>query len=194
MAYNWMAGADYSPDGNWNAYNSYAGGGGYQQPYTGGFVGNSAVPKDTTGGTANSNGSLYGALVGADQYNNGASSATGGAITGAANGYAQGGWMGAVVGGISGYFGGKDNEEKAKRNPDLEVAKFNAENDEKIRQLKIQETKDAMSKYTNGLTPNTFNYTNGLFGSGKPSGNFMVQPPTQPIVNPEQNGYGLLRG
>lgn len=185
MAYNWPMGADYTPDSGQNAYNNYGGQQGYEQfvqdPQT--FY---AAPKQESSGGLSG---IAGATTGLDgyQYGQQSGSATGGAISGAANGYATGGTWGAVIGGIAGYYGGKESE---KKNDPLKELKYK----EEIRQKMRQEQADAIAKYTPGMTPNSFNYTNNVLAGGGTGGLFGVKPPTQPVVNPEQNSYGLLRG
>ena len=178
MAYNWLTGQYDNVAGDWNAYNTYSGGGSYQQEY----------------GPATSSYSdpsfWESAGRGLGGYNTTADSSTGGALQGAFDGYNSGGWVGAIVGGISGYYGGKENEEQAKENSPMEQLRFK----EEIRQKMMKEQADALAKYTGDIAPpKTFNYTNSIFG-GKNTGLFGVQAPTQPVVNPLANSYGLLRG
>ena len=178
MAYNWLTGQYDNVAGDWNAYNTYAGGGSYQQEY-GPATSSSSDPSfwERAGR----------GLVG---YNTTADSSTGGALQGALDGYNSGGWVGAIVGGISGYYGGKENEEQAKENSPMEQLRFK----EEIRQKMMKEQADALAKYTGDIAPpKTFNYTNSILG-GKNTGLFGVQAPTQPVVNPLANSYGLLRG
>ena len=197
---NWMAGQEYSTTGEWNAYATYSGGNSYQQPYGTGYSSTLLSPKSTLS-TQDEGSSAERTLenIGrgaATGWNAGSSSgsAAGGAMSGAMEGYqATGSWYGAVVGGITGYFGGKDKEKQANKNSDMALLKYKMEEEEKLRQRKIQETKDAFAQYTPGLTPNSFQYQNNAFSNGG-SPMFGVQQPTQPVVNPEQNSYGLLRG
>lgn len=180
MAYNWLTGQYDNVAGDWNAYNTYSGGGSYQQEY----------------GPATSSFSdpsfWESAGRGLGGYNTTSDSSTGGAVQGAFDGYNSGGWVGAIVGGISGYYGGKENEDQAKENRKAKLDELKYM--EEIRQLKMKEQADALSKYTGDMAPpNTFNYTNSILG-GKNTGLFGVQAPTQPVVNPLANSYGLLRG
>ena len=178
MAYNWLTGQYDNVAGDWNAYNTYAGGGSYQQEY-GPATSSSSDPSfwESAG-------------RGLGGYNTTADSSTGGALQGAFYGSNAGGWVGAIVGGISGYYGGKENEEQAKENSPMEQLRFK----EEIRQKMMKEQADALAKYTGDIAPpKTFNYTNSIFG-GKNTGLFGVQAPTQPVVNPLANSYGLLRG
>lgn len=178
MAYNWLTGQYDNVAGDWNAYNTYAGGGSYQQEY-GPATSSSSDPSfwESAG-------------RGLGGYNTTADSSTGGALQGAFDGYSSGGWVGAIVGGISGYYGGKENEEQAKENSPMEQLRFK----EEIRQKMMKEQADALAKYTGDIAPpKTFNYTNSIFGGGN-SGLFGVKPPTQPVIDPVANSYGLLRG
>lgn len=191
----WTAGAGYNTSGDWNFYDSYSKGETPTNPYTG-FL---AAP-DTSGSYTSNSSTNYGQGVGAGigQYNNEGTSggATSGAISGAASGYAQGGWVGAIVGGISGWFGGKDKEKKGKQGfeQQMKLTMAPLEYAEQIRQLKMKEQSDALANYTaNTPAAPTFNYGNGLL-SGGTAGAFAPKPATQPVVNPEQNSYGLLRG
>jgi len=173
MAYNWLTGQYDNVAGDWNAYNTYSGGGSYQQEY-GPATSSSSDPSfwESAG-------------RGLGGYNTTADSSTGGALQGAFYGGNSGGWVGAIVGGISGYYGGEE-----KRKAKLDELKYL----EEIRQLEMKEQADALSKYTGDMAPpNTFNYTNSILG-GKNTGLFGVQAPTQPVVNPLANSYGLLRG
>lgn len=182
-AFNWMAGANYDPfskESGMNAYNNYGGQQGYDE-YVAGV--DYAAPKSErpTG--------LAGATTGLDGYSAGqqSGSATGGAISGAAQGYATGGTWGAVIGGISGYYGGKESE---KKNDPLKELKYK----EEIRQKMRQEQADAINMYKPGMMAPNHSYTNNALSGGGTSGLFSVKAPTQPVVNPEQNSYGLLRG
>lgn len=195
MAFNWLSGKDETVPGEFNAYSAYAGGEGYQQPYTGGFMElpNSVEPKSDE---TSANSGWYGAGTGLGGYNTATTSTTGSTLTGAMNGYQSGGWMGAIVGGLSGYFGSKDKQKQGKKafeqQMELELAKYKYL--EEIRQKQMQETKDAFSKYTTGMAgPNRTPMSNNMLGGGM-MGAFAPQGPTQPVVNPEQNSYGLMRG
>lgn len=179
----WLVGAGSNVEGEWNAYNNYSGQGNMPTMYN-------TAPKSGGYGSGEDYQWATNAATGVGQYNTGASSATGGAISGAMNGYQSGGTWGAVIGGIAGYFGGKENEEKADKNSALGLAKYQ----EEIRQLKMQEQRDAMSNYTADTKQPSYNFGNNLFSGQGTGGLFQPQAATQPVVNPEQNSYGLLRG
>ena len=196
MAYNWTTGADYTPSGGWmNAY--------VNQNHNG-FMSTGATT-DTMNSSSNaapSNSYWRNAGTGIGGYQQGYASvdSTSGAISGAASGYQSGGWVGAIVGGLSGWYGGKEGEKDKKKDQltfeqrmELELAQSRYA--EEVRQKKNQETKDAMAMYTAKTPPpTTYNYGNGLLSGGM-SGMFMPQTqPTQPVVNPLANSYGLLRG
>lgn len=203
MAYNWTAGADYSPSGEWNAYNTYASGGSYQQPYTG-FMSTSPTT-DTTNSSSNAapSGSYWtNAATGIGNYQQGYASgdSTSGAISGAASGYQSGGWTGAIVGALAGWYGGKEGEKDKNRGKlsfeqQMELELAQARYAEEVRQKKNKETADALAMYTaKTAPPTTYNYNNGLM-SGAWNGAFSPNAqPTQPVVNPLANSYGLLRG
>ena len=174
----WLSGADTDVSGDWNVYNNYSGQGNMPSMYN-------TAPKNSGGGLYESD--WANAASGAGAYNTNATSATGGAIQGAANGYQSGGVWGAAVGAIAGYYGGKENE---KNNDPLKELKYQ----EEIRQKKMQETRDAMSKYTADTKQPSYNFGNNLFNGQGTGGMFQVAAPTQPVLNPEQNSYGLLRG
>jgi len=187
----WMDGASYNTDGSWNAYSTYANGGSYQQPYTQGFMSDPGSSSSSSGINWN------GVAQGLGAYDDASTSSTSSVLNGAAEGWYNGGWTGAVVGALAGYYGSEDkdkeNEEDFERKKELDLAKYKYM--EEIRQKQIQETKDAFSKYKGlGGPP----MTNNLFGTGAANGGMMgafaPQGPTQPVVNPEQNSYGLMRG
>lgn len=177
----WLAGADSDVSGEWNAYNNYSGQGNMPTMY------NTAPKNNSSGLYGEGNSWAQNAGSGAMQYNNGASTATGGAISGAMNGYQSGGGWGAAVGAIAGYYGGKENE---KNNDPLKGAKYQ----EEIRQRMMQEQRDALSNYTADTKQPAYNFGNNLFNGQGTGGLFQPQAATQPVVNPEQNSYGLLRG
>ena len=199
MAYNWTTGADYTPSGGW--MNAYA-----NDNYTG-FM-NTSAGKDTMNSSSNASPNSTGSYwtdagTGIGNYNQGYASgdSTSGAISGAASGYQSGGWVGAIVGGLSGWYGGKEGEKDKKKDQltfeqrmELELAQSRYA--EEVRQKKIKETQEALAMYTPKTAPAaTFNYGNGLLGGNGMNGMFAPKTqPTQPVVDPLANSYGLLRG
>ena len=196
MAYNWQTGSfDYAPSMQGN------------NAYSGGMAGiTSANTYDTSNSSSNNSrtGSYWtDAGTGIGNYNQGYASgdSTSGAISGAASGYQSGGWVGAIAGALSGWYGGKEGEKDKKKGEltfeqRMELQLAQSKYEEEVRQKKMEETRKAFQMYTPKTAPAaTFNYGNGLLGGNGMNGMFSPQvQPTQPVVDPLANSYGLLRG
>lgn len=196
MAYNWQTGSfDYAPSMQGN------------NAYSGGMAGiTSANTYDTSNSSSNNSrtGSYWtDAGTGIGNYNQGYASgdSTSGAILGAASGWQSGDWVGAIAGALSGWYGGKKGEKDKKKGEltfeqRMELALAQSKYEEEVRQKKMEETRKAFQMYTPKTAPaTTFNYGNGLLGGNGMNGMFSPQvQPTQPVVDPLANSYGLLRG